>query len=142
MKKKLGLWIDHRKAVIVAVTDKEEEITLINSKVEKHPRRAAPSLSNTHYDPLQVPADDSQEREFRRHLDIYYDEVIAFIREAEAILIFGPGEAKGELKHRIEKHKLGKHIVGVETVDKLTERQIVAKVREYFFTPHSATAAG
>ena len=29
MKTTVGLWIDHRKAVIVAVTDKGEEIKLI-----------------------------------------------------------------------------------------------------------------
>jgi hypothetical protein len=32
---KVGLWIDHRKALIVAITNKEEEIRLIISKVEK-----------------------------------------------------------------------------------------------------------
>jgi hypothetical protein len=62
----------------------------------------------------------------------YYDEVIAAIRDAESILIFGPGEAKGELKKRLEKDKLGGHIIAVETIDKLTDRQIAAKVREYF----------
>jgi hypothetical protein len=32
---KVGLWIDHRKAIIVAVTDKGEEARLIISKAEK-----------------------------------------------------------------------------------------------------------
>ena len=53
-----------------------------------------------------VPADDSREREYTGHLDNYYDEVISCIRPAEAILIFGPGEAKGELRKRIERDKL------------------------------------
>jgi len=35
MRRRVGLWIDHRKAVIVAVTDTGEEIKLIISKVEK-----------------------------------------------------------------------------------------------------------
>jgi hypothetical protein len=47
-------------------------------------------------------------------------------------LIFGPGEAKGELKKRLESKGLGGRIVGVETTDKMTERQIAAKVRAYF----------
>ena len=57
---------------------------------------------------------------------------IACIRDAESILILGPGEAKGELKKRLEKSKLGGRIAGVETVDKMTDRQIGAKVRQYF----------
>ena len=34
MKAKVGLWIDHRKAIILAVTEKGEEIGLIISKLE------------------------------------------------------------------------------------------------------------
>ena len=66
------------------------------------------------------------------HLNIYYDAVIASIRDADSIIIFGPGEAKGELKERLEKSNLGGRIVGIETVDKMTDRQIAAKVRQYF----------
>jgi hypothetical protein len=40
MKTIAGLWIDHKKAVIVVVTDKGEEIKLIISKVEKQPGRS------------------------------------------------------------------------------------------------------
>ena len=69
---------------------------------------------------------------FSRHLNIYYAAVVACIRDAEFILIFGPGEAKGELKKRLERINLGGRIVGIETVDKMTGRQIAAKVRQYF----------
>ena len=65
-------------------------------------------------------------------LNTYYDAVIAAVRAAESILIFGPGEAKGELKERLEKHHLAGRIVGFETVDKMTDRQIAAKVRRHF----------
>jgi hypothetical protein len=40
MKTTVGLWIDHRKAIIVAVTDKGEETGLIISKAEKQLRRS------------------------------------------------------------------------------------------------------
>jgi hypothetical protein len=132
MRTKVGLWIDHREAIIVAVTEKGEEIGLIISEVEKQPRRSGDSPMNSPYEALQVPADDSQQRAFSGHLNIYYDAVIACIRDAESILIFGPGEAKDELKKRLEGHNLGGRIVGIETVDKMTDRQIAAKVREHF----------
>jgi hypothetical protein len=47
-------------------------------------------------------------------------------------LIFGPGEAKGELHKRLIDHKLGGLIAGVETQDKMTDRQIAAKIRSHF----------
>jgi hypothetical protein len=132
MRTKVGLWIDHRKAIIVAVTDKGEEIGLIISMVQKQPRRSGDSPLKGPYESRQVPQSDSRQKRFTGHLNIYYDAVIVCIRDAESILIFGPGEAKGELKKRLKRSKLGGRIVGIETVDKMTDRQIAAKVRQYF----------
>lgn len=132
MKTKVGLWIDHRKATIVTVTEEGEEIGLIISRVERQPRRSGDSPLKGPYEPHQVPEQDSRQRAFKGHLNIYYDAVIASIRDAESILIFGPGEAKGELKERLERNGLGGLIVGVETADKMTDRQIAAKVRQRF----------
>jgi len=132
MSTKVGLWIVHRKATIITVTDKGEEIKLLISAVEKQLRRSGDSPLKGSYEPRQVPADDSRQRTLTKHLNIYYDAVIASIRGAESILIFGPGEAKSELKKRLEKNNLGKRIAGVETADRMTDRQIAAKVRERF----------
>ena len=55
------------------------------------------------------------------------------IGDAKKILIFGPGEAKGELEKEIKKRKdLSVTIVGVESADQMTDKQIVAKVRKFF----------
>jgi hypothetical protein len=129
---KVGLWIDHRKAIMVAVTDKGEEARLIISLAEKQLRRSGDSPLKGPYETLQVPADDSRQKTFTGHLNIYYDAVIAAMRDAESILIFGPGEAKGELRKRLERTNLGGRIVAIETVDKMTDRQIAAKVRQHF----------
>jgi hypothetical protein len=136
----MGLWIDHRKAIIVAVTDTGEETGLVISKAEKQLRRSGDSPLKGSYESRRVPADDSRQRAFTGHLNIYYDAVIACVREAEWILIFGPGEAKGELKARLKKSKLGERIAAIETVDKMTDRQIAAKVRAYF--DHKSTGNG
>lgn len=142
MRTKVGLWIDHRKAIIVAVTDKGEEIGLvIASKVEKQLQRSGDSPLKGRYESQKVPADDSRQRMLTGHLNIYYEAVIACLTDAESILIFGPGEAKGELKKRLEKSKLGGLIAGVETVDKMTDRQIAAKIRQYFAEEPSATGS-
>lgn len=140
MKKTVGLWIDHRKAVVVVVTDKGEETKQISSGVEKQLRRSDASRSKTQYEPLQVPADDLREKALKGHLNLYYDEVISFIRDAESILIFGPGEAKTELENRLERHKLAGRIAGIEASDRMTDRQIAAKVRQYFLKQRSAIA--
>ena len=65
-------------------------------------------------------------------LNQFYTEVIEAIRDAEAILIFGPGEAKTELRQHLERARLGSKVIGVETADKMTDPEIAAKVREHF----------
>src|SRR4030066_811147 len=132
MRTTVGLWIDHKKAVVVSVTDEGEEMELTISKVEKQLRRSGDSPLKGRYESLQVPADDSRERKLAGQLNIYYDAISASIRDADSILLFGPGEAKGELQERFEKSNLRGRIVAVETVDKMTDRQIAAKARQYF----------
>ena len=133
MKAKVGLWIDHREAIIVVLTEKGEQTKRIESTVEKQLRRSGHSPSDDSFEPQPVPADDTRERDYMGHLANYYDEVIACIGDAETILIFGPGEAKGELKKRMERDKIGIRIVAMETADKMTEPQIVAKVKQKLF---------
>jgi hypothetical protein len=125
MTKQAGLWIDHRKAVIVLITDEGEEVKKIVSGMEKHVRFAGREGGA---------GEDVSDRKFGNHLNSYYDEVIAVIRDADSIQIFGPGEAKGELENRLEGEGLKEHVLTVETVDKMTDRQISAKVREHFLT--------
>jgi hypothetical protein len=132
MKTKLGLWIDHRKALIVAITDKGEEARLVISRLEKQLGRSGGRRPASTFESQLVPADDSREKKFRGLLQVYYDAVIACIRHADFILIFGPGEAKGELRKRLIKHRLAGRIVGMETIDKMTDHQIATKVRQYF----------
>ena len=71
MRTKVGVWIDHRKALIVAVTDKGEEIRLIISKVEKQPGRSGGLRHTTPYESRLGPADDSRERRSTGLLKIY-----------------------------------------------------------------------
>ena len=132
MKKEIGLWIDHREAIIVIFTDGEEEIKHITSDSGKHIRYSGSSHSKTPEGLKEVTSEDRRDRKFANTINSFYDEVIAVLHDANSIQIFGPGEAKGELEKRLEHEGLKAHILPVETVDKMTEHQISAKVRERF----------
>lgn len=129
---KSGVWIDHRKAVIVSLTPTGESTTVIESGVEKHLERSGDSPMKGPYEPAQVPADDSRQRALTGDLNRYYDTVVAALRPAEGLILFGPGEAKGELKKRLERAKLGGRVLAITTEDKMSDRQVAARVREYF----------
>ena len=135
MPKYAGVWIDREKAHIVSLGDGDEKIVLLKSGVDKHVRLAGGSRSKTPYGPQdQVSESTSMER--RKHqLRRYFLQVIDHLKDAEEVIVFGPGETKGELVKEIKRFR-GKGrstvIAGVEPADKMTERQIAARVRSFF----------
>ena len=132
MKKEVGLWIDHRKTVIVSMENEVEVTREIQSNMEKHVRFASGTRSKDPSDNQGSTAEDVRDRQFGDHLGRYYEGIISIIRDADSIWIFGPGEAKVELENRLKHEELGGRIVGIETVDKMTDNQIAAKVRDRY----------
>ena len=127
MKKKIGLWIDNREAIIVKLTDKGEQIIRVYSDAEKQMRFEGGSRK----DGLQT-TETIQGRKFDMQLGKYFDNIVDLIRDAEMIQIFGPGEAKDGLLKQLENDNLKEHIAEIETADSMMDNQVVAKVREYF----------
>ena len=125
MNRKVGLWLDHKKAVIVSITNDGEERRIITSDMEHYVRYS----SNV---PGDGSAEDIRDRRFWNHLGEYYDKVIAQIGDAKSIQIFGPGEAKYELKKHLEGQGMLENVVSVDDAGSLTNRQIAMKVRERF----------
>jgi hypothetical protein len=120
MTRNVGVWIDHRKAVIVRMAGDVDDIHAIESDMERRTRYAGGE------------PEDQRDRRFTNHLNEYYTKVIADLHDAEAIFILGPGEAKGELEKRLRAESFGPLIAGIETADKMPYGLIAAKVREYF----------
>jgi hypothetical protein len=131
MKTNAGLWIDHREAVVVKLTDHGVEIKRIQSAAEKHLRRTG-EPDHGSFESQLVPADDSRQREYTGQLARFFDAITLLLRDCGSILIFGPGETKGELKKRLGNHAGAPRLIILETTDKMTEPQIVAMVRQHF----------
>jgi stalled ribosome rescue protein Dom34 len=131
MTKQIGLWIDHKRTVIVSIDEDGESIQKIESGVENVSYRGG-AQSRIPYNAKRQPGDDREDNYFTVHFNKYYDKVIEQIRDAKSLLIIGPGEAKLEFKKRMEHEKVPVQIVGVEPADKMTDRQIAAKFREHF----------
>jgi hypothetical protein len=130
---KVGIWIDHKKAVIVSASAGRVTATTLESEVGPHARYSGRAGYPTPDGPQDGGGEKKYEDRYDQHLDRYYDEVISQLGQPEALLIFGPGEAKLQLKERLSRSKaLAERIVGIETTDKLTDPQIVAKVKEHY----------
>ena len=125
MNKKVGLWINRDKAVIVSIVNDVEARRIITSDMEHYVLHSA-----------VVPGDGAPEeirdRRFWNHLGEYYDKIVAHIQDATEIQIFGPQEAKYELQKHLESAGLSGYIVSLEDTGDLTDHQIAAKVQKRF----------
>lgn len=104
----------------------------ILSHVEKHPSRDEGNGSAAAHESNNILADDRHQQKYTQELNRYYSEIATVIQEAQSILLFGPSEAKGELKKHLEERFQDQKEIIIETTDKMTDRQITAKVHEYF----------
>jgi hypothetical protein len=132
MASKSGVWIDHKQAIVVLIKDAGQEIQKFRSVLEQPARPASSSRSQNKHTPNDFIAEDRRERKLVGGRKQVYEQVLAFIRGADALLVLGPGEAKGEFSKHIKSKKLRGLQVELETTDKLTHRQLVAKVSEHF----------
>ena len=133
MNHKVGIWIDHKKAVIVFTSADQVTTKTLESEIGPHARYSGRAGDPTSDGPQDGRGEKKYEERYGQQLDRYYDEVVSQLGQPEALLILGPGEAKLQLKERLSRSKaLPESTVSIETTDKLTDSQIVVKVKEHF----------
>ena len=117
------VWIDHHKASVFHFNhDDVEKLVLHPDNPTVHIHHKSNSIDSGH-------AVEDQH---------FLHGVVEAIKDAEAILIAGPANAKTELVKHIKHHEplLMKQIAGVETVDHPSDGKLVAFARSYFKSDH------
>ena len=132
MDRNVGLWIDHKQAYAIWYEDGRVEV--ISSNIEP----PAHSSGGTQLGGKQNQKADVElhhNDRFRLQLSKYYREVISVLKDADSILIMGPGQAKIELEKAIRKNKgMQNRVLRVETADKMTKNQMIAHVKKVYQT--------
>jgi hypothetical protein len=137
----VGIWIDRRKAHIVELKKRlapddgyRQTIETIESQVEPRVRLSGGSRSRkTPWGPQDVAVDGKSAARRKRQLADYFQSVLEKIRGARRIIILGPGETKHQLRTYLDKNKdMAGKVIMVATVDKLTEKQLAARVRHFY----------
>lgn len=134
MKRQTGIWIDSSKAIIVSLDGKKESITEIDSTIENksYPNREGNkgTFSGSHHSASETQLNNRK----KEQTNYFMDSIIDYIKRSDELYVFGPASAKTELKKRIQTEKIiaPDKLKGVDTSDKLTINQIVAKVRNFY----------
>jgi len=119
--RQIAIWVDHQEAFLAKFQDeqlsREEEII---SEIG----------SDTHGRGWQRHYFEAHHHEQLKH---FYDEIVEHLGTVDEILIMGPGQAKHELRRRIEHHKgLRGKVVDLKTKDKISEDQFIQEAEAYF----------
>ncbi len=132
MSDNVGVWIDHKKAIIVVPG--QAGPSTVESDLRADVRHVGGGGGYPGSNSSQTGGSERRDEERHRHaLSAYYDDVIAKLGHPKSLLILGPGEAKLELKARLPHTMTNPQpVVALETTDHLTDPQIVAKVTAHF----------
>ena len=119
MTTRTALWIDHREARVFHVSaDQFDELTV---SVPQHVHR-------------RHPKGESGAKEHPDDLKRFFHEVSRSLEGSTHILVVGPSTAKLDFIRYLHQHDhaLESRVVGIETVDHPTDRQLAAYVKTYF----------
>jgi len=119
--RQIAIWVDHQEAFLAKFQDEQlsrEEEIISETDTDTHGRGWQRHHFETHH---------------HEQLKHFYDEIVEHLGTVDEILIMGPGQAKHELRKRIEHHKgLRGKVVDLKTTDKISEDQFIQEAEEYF----------
>ena len=120
--KNLGIWMDHSSANLMELTIDPIETKTIESKFKHQAKEQRLSKSEN----LMHNKEHHQQSE-------YYKKLGEIIKNYEAVILFGPTDAKVELFNTLKAdNHFDKIKIEIKQTDKMTENQQHAFVREHF----------
>jgi hypothetical protein len=113
------VWLDHQQARVFGVDAEKLQAETVAAP-QHHVHRHAKGAGDAH----QHPQDGIQ----------FFGQIAGLLQGADQVLVVGPATAKLHFLRFLAKqdHALEAKVVGVETVDHPTDRQLVAHARHYF----------
>jgi hypothetical protein len=131
--RKVGIWIDRRRAVVVEIENGAENVRTMESNVEPPGPPASGSRPSTPRGPRGfLVKEHGREEHYMHQLANFYRNVASQIGRPDRLLVMGPANAKKEFAEIAQTlHDLSGVPMAIEAADKMTDPQIAAKVRDY-----------
>ncbi len=129
----IGVWLDKEKAFVIFKNDENVVLKTIKSNVENY-RIGGGSGTRFKGGPQDVVQDSRYLEREKNQLKKYFKEIASNIKNAEAIVIFGPAETyrKFHKELQLQYKTIGAKVKAVKLADSMTENQVKALVKEFF----------
>lgn len=130
---KVGIWLDKKKAILVTLYNGKTSVNNILSNVEDF-RIHGGSGTRLKGGPQDVVQDSKYLEREKHQIKRYFDTIISEIKEAHAIVLFGPAETYLKLFKYLKKNHqdLSNKVKDVVKMDSITQPQIKAFVKTFF----------
>jgi stalled ribosome rescue protein Dom34 len=131
--KNIGIWLDKEKAYIIRLENGKEHIDMVISQVENY-HIGGGSGTRFKGGPQDVVQDSRYLEREKHQLRTYFSDIAAQLKDADAIVIFGPAETKDKLAKELQNNfkVLSAKVKNIKTSDSMTENQLKALVRDSF----------
>lgn len=131
--KKTGIWLDKDKAIIVNLYNGDISLNTILSGID-HFHVQGGSGSRKKGGPQDVVHDSKYLEREKHQIKKYFHHIISEIKDAKAIVIFGPGETCNKFNKIIHSNykDISKKVKDVVKADSMTKRQVKAWVKNFY----------
>ncbi len=124
--KRIGIWMDHSNANVMEFVDGPIVSKSLSSDFTHEDKEKALGRS-----------ENQMHNKEQHQQSEYYKKLGEIIRHCEAVVLFGPTNAKTELYNTLKtNHLFAKIKIEVKQTDKMTENQQHAFVKDYFEKHH------
>ncbi len=129
----IGIWLDKEKAYIVSLKNDETSIDTIQSEIETF-NIGGGSGTRFKGGPQDVVQDSKYLEREKHQLKSYFKEIASKIKNADAIVIFGPATTNEKLFKELKKNykEINAKVKAVKKADSMTDNQVKALVRDFF----------
>jgi len=130
MDRNVGLWIDHKQAYLIWY--KEGRVEVIPSNIEPPEHFSGGTQLGGKLN-QKGDVELRHNDRYRLMLTKFYKQVVAALKDAGSVFVMGPGEAKVEFEKVLKGQKaMQKRLLKVETADKMTKNQMIARVKKFY----------
>jgi len=165
MKKRVGVWIDTEKAVIISLKEEKKSVNILTpqpgKRISKSPK-VSDDIRSIVASPietkLRIPGDSKEfarsgnqhystelknEHKLKNEKKRYFRNILEGIKDVDEVVLFGPSILKKELQSHIEKDpQLYPHLKAVESTNFMSDKQMVRWVEHFYMTEDQARKQG
>ncbi len=131
--KNIGIWLDKEKAYIISSKNNETVIDIIQSEIETF-NIGGGSGTKFKGGPQDVVQDSKYLEREKHQLKSYFKGIVSKIKNADAIVIFGPAKTNKKFYKELEKNykDISIKVKAVKKADSMTNNQVKALVIDFF----------